>query len=94
MRVKFPYEDYDLAGVRTYPLASRTSKANAADFAKPYRAGGGMASLLASFPAILAGADFKAVVAAIRSARTGDRGIIRGSGVLERTSSRPGWGRS
>lgn len=80
MRVKFPYEDYDLSGVRTYPLASRTSKANAADFAKPYRAGGGMASLLASFPAILAAADFKAVVAAIRSARTGDRGIIWGFG--------------
>jgi hypothetical protein len=80
MRVKFPYEDFDLSGVRTYPLASRTSKANAADFAKPYRAGGGMASLLASFPAILAGADFKAVVAAIRSARTGDRGIIWGFG--------------
>ena len=39
-----------------------------------------MASLLASFPAILAGADFKAVVAAIRSARTGDRGIIWGFG--------------
>ena len=80
MRVKVPYEDYDLSGVRTYPLASRTSKANAADFAKPYRAGGGMASFLASFPAILAGADFKAVVAAIRSARTGDRGIIWGFG--------------
>ncbi len=80
MRVKFPYEDYDLSGVRTYPLGSRTSKANAADFAKPYRAGGGMASLLASFPAILAAADFKAVVAAIRAARTGDRGIIWGFG--------------
>jgi hypothetical protein len=80
MRVKFPYEDYDLSGVRTYPLASRTSKANAADFATPYRAGGGMASLLASFPAILAAADFKAVVAAIRAARAGDRGIIWGFG--------------
>jgi hypothetical protein len=80
MRVKFPYEDFDLSGVRTYPLASRTSKANAADFATPYRAGGGMASLLASFPAILAAADFKAVVAAIRAARTGDRGIIWGFG--------------
>jgi hypothetical protein len=80
MRVKFPYEDYDLSGIRTYPLGSRTSKANAADFAKPYRAGGGMASLLGSFPAILAAADFKAVVAAIRAARTGDRGIIWGFG--------------
>jgi len=39
-----------------------------------------MAALLASFPAILAAADFKAVVAAIRSARTGDRGIIWGFG--------------
>jgi hypothetical protein len=80
MRVKFPYEDYDLSGVRTYPLASRKSKANAADFAKPYRAGGGMASLLDSFPAILAAADFKAVVAAIRAARVGHRGIIGGFG--------------
>jgi hypothetical protein len=80
MRVKFPYEDFDLSSVRTYPLASRKSKANAADFAKPYHAGGGMASLLESFPAILAAADFKAVVAAIRAARAGDRGIIWGLG--------------
>jgi hypothetical protein len=78
--VKFPYEEFDLSGVRTYPLASRKSKANAVDFAKPYRPGGGMASLLDSFPAILAAADFKAVVAAIRAARAGDRGIIWGVG--------------
>ena len=80
MPVKFPYEDFDLSGVRTYPLASRKSKANAADFAKPYRAGSGLAALLESFPAILAAADFKAVVAAIRAAREGDRGIIWGLG--------------
>jgi hypothetical protein len=78
--VKFPYEDFDLSGVRTYPLATRKSKANAADFATPYRPGGGMASLLESFPAILAAADFKAVVHAIRAAREGDRGIIWGLG--------------
>jgi len=78
--VKFPYEDFDLSGVRTYPLASRKSKANAADFAKPYRTGGGMGSFLDSFPAILAAADFKAVVAAIRAARAGDRGVIWGFG--------------
>jgi len=78
--VKFTYDDFDLSGVRTYPLASRKSKANAADFGKPYRAGGGLAALLESFPAILAGADFKAVVAAIRSARDGGRGIIWGFG--------------
>ena len=80
MPVKFPYEEFDLSGVRTYPLASRASKANAADFGKPFRAGSGVASLLESFPGILAGADFKAVVAAIRAARAGDRGIIWGLG--------------
>ncbi len=78
--MKFPYEDFDLSGVRTYPLASRKSKANAADFAKPYREGGGMASLVNSLPDILAAADFKAVVAAIRSAQAGDRGIVWGLG--------------
>jgi hypothetical protein len=78
--VKFRYEDFDLSGVRTYPLASRQSKANAADFATPYRRGGGVGSLLESLPRILAGADFKAVVAAIRAARDGDRGIIWGIG--------------
>ncbi len=78
--MKFPYEDFDLSGVRTYPLASRKSKANAADFASPYRPGGGMRSLLDSLPRILAAADFKAVVAAIRAARENDRGIVWGFG--------------
>src|SRR5688500_1488499 len=39
-----------------------------------------MGALLDSFPAILAAADFKAVVGAIRSARAGGRGIIWGFG--------------
>ena len=78
--MKFTYDDFDLSGVRTYPLASRRSKANAADFGKPYRPGGGIGALLDSFPAILAAADFKAVVAAIRSARAGGRGLLWGFG--------------
>jgi hypothetical protein len=78
--VKFRYEDFDLSGIQTYPLASRKSKANAADFATAYRPGGGMRSFLDSLPRILAAADFKAVVAAIRAARENDRGIIWGFG--------------
>jgi hypothetical protein len=78
--VKLPYEEFDLSGVRTYPLASRTSKTNAADFAKPYRAEAGVRGLLDSFPHILAAADFQAVVAAIRDARAADRGIVWGLG--------------
>jgi hypothetical protein len=78
--VKFPYEDFDLSGVRTYPLAARTSKANAGDFARPYTAGGGVRALIDALPSILAAADFKAVVAAMRTAHAGDRGIIWGLG--------------
>jgi hypothetical protein len=78
--VKFRYEDFDLSGIRTYPLASRKSKANAADFATPYRPGTGVRSFVDSLPRILAAADFKAVVAAIRAARERDRGIIWGLG--------------
>jgi hypothetical protein len=78
--VKFPYEQFDLSGVRTYPLTSRKSKANAADFATVYRAGSGVAALIDSFPGILAGADFKAVVGAIRGAHAGGRGLLWGIG--------------
>jgi Deoxyhypusine synthase len=78
--VPFPYEEFDLSGISTYPLESRKSKANAADFARPYQPGAGVAALLASLPDILAASDFKAVVAAIRSARGGNRGIVWGLG--------------
>jgi hypothetical protein len=78
--VKFSYEEFDLSGVKTYPLASRRSKANAADFATPHKAGSGVAGLIDSLPGILAAADFKAVVAALRAARDGGHGIIWGLG--------------
>ena len=35
----FPYEEFDLSGVRTYPLDSRRSKARAEDFARPVAEG-------------------------------------------------------
>ncbi|CAN5691790.1 hypothetical protein BH18ACI5_BH18ACI5_16640 [soil metagenome] len=78
--VIFPYEEFDLSGVRTYPLASRSSKANAKDFARV----GGTAQTVAQFvetlPDILAGSDFKAVVRALQSAREAGDGIIWGIG--------------
>jgi hypothetical protein len=78
--VKFPYEEFDLSGVRTYPLASRKSKANAADFAVPYAPGSGVRTLLESLPNMLGAADFMTVATAIRAAREGGRGIIWGLG--------------
>ncbi len=80
VRVTFDYEEFDLSGVRTYPLKSRPSKATADDFAKPYAAGSGVSALIASLPDILAGADFKAVIAAIRAAHRHARGIVWGLG--------------
>lgn len=77
--MKLPYEDFDLSGVQTYPLASRKSKAHAADFGTPYD-GGGMAAFLDSLPSILAAADFKAVVAAMTAAQQAGRAIIWGLG--------------
>jgi hypothetical protein len=76
--VIFSYEDFDLSGIRTYPLASRNSKAKAADFAKPLH--GGVGAFVESLPDILAAADLKAVVRAIADAKQAGRGIVWGLG--------------
>ena len=78
--MKFSYEDFDLSGVKTYPLESRQSKARAADFAAPFKPGSGVAGLVASLPSMLAAGDFRAVVQALKRARTDGRGIVWGLG--------------
>lgn len=78
--MKLPYEEFDLSGVRTYPLGSRASKANAADFARPHREGSGIAAWVEGLPDILAAGDFKAVVAALRRARQDGRCVLWGLG--------------
>jgi hypothetical protein len=78
--MKLSYQEFDLSAVRTYPLAERRSKANAADFATPYAPGSGMRGWVESLPAILAGGDFKAVTAALIQARQGGRGLLWGLG--------------
>src|SRR4029077_13397131 len=76
----FRYEDFDLSGIRTYPLASRQSKARTADFAKPVSRGGSFKSWFESLPAILGGADVRRVVDAIVTAKKRDAGIVWGIG--------------
>ena len=78
--MKFPYDEFDLSGVRTYPLDSRASKARAAEFARPLPPGATVAQFVDALPSILAGADFKAVVAALRRAHASQRGIVWGIG--------------
>ena len=76
----FPYEDFDLSDVRTYPLKSRESKARVEDFGRPVSDGGSVGAFLDSLPNVLAAADFKAVVHAIVNARRTDAGVVWGLG--------------
>jgi len=78
--VSFPYEEFDVEGIKTYPLASRKSKANATDFARPYEPDSGLAAWVDSLPDILAAADFKAVLEAMLKARRDERGLLWGVG--------------
>ena len=76
----FPYEEFDLSDVRTYPLESRRSKARVEDFARVVDRGATVASFVDALPDILAGADFKAIVRAMAGARQSDGGIVWGLG--------------
>jgi hypothetical protein len=78
--MKLPYEEFDLSGIKTYPLRSRQSKVGLAQFATPYRAGSGVTGLLSSLPGLLAAKDFKDVVTAIMAAKRDGRAIIWGLG--------------
>ena len=76
----FPYDEFDVSAVRTYPLADRASKARAEDFGRPFAAGGTFAAWLASLPSFLGARDLKLAAAAVASAKRGGRGIVWGIG--------------
>ena len=76
----FPYDDFDLSGVTTYPLKSRASKARVEDFARPVTPGGSIADFVASLPRMLAAADFQAVIGAILGAKRDEAGVVWGLG--------------
>ena len=76
----FNYEEFDLSGIRTYPLKSRKSKVRVEHFAKAPHAGESMAAWLDRLPNLLSAADLKAVIAAIREAHRSDAGVIWGLG--------------
>jgi hypothetical protein len=78
--MKFRYEEFNLSGVRTHPIASRSAKAKHEDFARAWDPSTGLQGWLAALPNVLASADFRAVVAAMRDAQAGSRGILWGVG--------------
>jgi hypothetical protein len=76
----FPYKEFDLSGIDTYPLESRASKATRDNFARHTTAGSSVAALIDSLPNILAGADFKAAARAVADAKRADAGVVWGLG--------------
>lgn len=79
-RVKFEYDEFDLTGVRTYPLADRPGKVRHQQFAHPWDPATGFHGWLEALPDLLAASDFRAVVSAIRRASAEERGIVWGLG--------------
>lgn len=79
-RMPFNYEEFDLSGVHTYPLASRRSKSRVEDFARPVAPGGTFSAWFQSLPAILGAQDLRRVVRAIVDARQRGAGIVWGVG--------------
>lgn len=68
------------AGLRTYPLRSRSSRVAASRFAKPLRPEPTVADLVRSLPRFLAAEDFRAFIARLRRARARKRPILAGCG--------------
>jgi hypothetical protein len=78
--MSFPYEEFDLSGIRTYPLKSRKSKARADDFGRPAAERSTVGQFVESLPNILAAADLKHIVRTIVEAKRTDAGVLWGIG--------------
>ncbi len=70
------FEELDLGGVNTEPLADRPSKVHISDFGSVCPPAANISSFIASLPDILAGQDLKRVVQAIATARQQDLPVI------------------
>ncbi len=69
-----------LGAVHTYPLASRKSKVNVRDFAKPPASKMSLTKFLDSLPNILAAEDLRQLLRSIHTARKQRRAILWGFG--------------
>lgn len=70
----------DLSGINTYELASRQSKVEVGDFAKPVAAGDSIEGFLEKLPNILAVKSLRTVARKIREAKEKDKPVIIGIG--------------
>jgi hypothetical protein len=76
----FDYLDFDLSGVRTYPLKSRASKVSVEGFGRPVAPGATVGEFLDGLPGFLAASDLKAVAQAVADAKRTDGGVVWGIG--------------
>jgi hypothetical protein len=76
----YPTQPLTLGALDTYPLASRKSKVNVRDFAKPAAGNASLAKFLDSLPSILAANDLRQLLAAVQRARKERRAILWGIG--------------
>ncbi|MBW1741134.1 MAG: hypothetical protein JRJ42_08385 [Deltaproteobacteria bacterium] len=75
-----PFKPINLTALKTYPLASRKSKVDRADFAHPWNPGGALTDFLERLPDILAARNLKAVATAIAKAHRSGKNVILGMG--------------
>lgn len=75
-----PPDPLDLAGVRTYPLASRKSQVTRADFGRPLPRGARVTELLDALPRILGGQALRGLAADVLRGRSLGKPILWGLG--------------
>jgi len=76
----FPYDEFDVSGVRSDPLASRKSEVTAEQFARPVQRGASFKTWLDSLPAMLGAANIRRTAEAIVAAKKRHAGVIWGMG--------------
>ena len=70
------FEPLDFSKIRTYPVAERANKVNAAAFATPHTAGSSLREFLAHLPDFLAVQDLRRIVAAMAEAVRSERPVV------------------
>jgi hypothetical protein len=70
------FEPLDFSKIRTYPVAERANKVNAAAFARPHAAGGSVRAWLDGLPDFLAVQDLRKIVTAIVQAVRNGRPVV------------------
>jgi deoxyhypusine synthase len=70
----------DFSSLKTYPLESRKSKVDRANFGRPWNPGGSFQDFLNTLPNILVAGDFRAVVSAVVQSHKANKQVVLAMG--------------